>query len=108
MINQIEEVLEYLSEKKCKDISAYDLSKEEQSYDYIILMTVSSPTNNKKIANILMKDFGLEMYPEGYNRGEWIIFDLGELVIHSFIPQAREKYNLDRLWQSKKISFKKD
>ncbi len=108
MINQIGEILTYLSEKKCKDISAYDLSKEEQSYDYIILMTVSSVSNNKKLANILMKDFGLEKYPEGYNRGEWIIYDLGELVIHSFIPQSREKYNLDRLWQSKKISFKKD
>ena len=108
MINQISEILTYLSDKKCKDISAYDLSKEEQSYDYIILTTVSSAVNNKKLANILMKHFGLETYPEGYNRGEWIIYDLGELVIHSFIPQAREKYNLDRLWQSKKISFKKD
>ena len=108
MLNQIEELIAYLNEKKCKDIAAYDLSKEDQSYDYIILVTVTSTSNNKKLANILMQEFGLNTYPEGYNRGEWIIIDLGELIIHSFIPQAREKYNLDRLWQSKRINLKKN
>ena len=62
--------------------------------------------NNKKLALQLMEDIGLEKYPEGYNKGEWIVYDFDNIVIHSFVPTTRAKYNMDRLWLSKKIDDK--
>ncbi len=96
----------YLSEKKCKDVAIYDLSKETQSYDYVVMATVSNAQNNKRLANAIMQDMGLENNPEGFNKGEWIVFDFGQLIVHLLVPQAREKYNIDKLWQSKKMNFK--
>ena len=96
----------YLIEKKCKDVSIYDLTNELQNYDFVVTATVSNIQNNKRLAQTIMQDMGLEINPEGYNKGEWIVFDFGQLILHLLIPQAREKYNIDKLWQSKKMSFK--
>ena len=103
---ELENLYNYLMDKKCKDIAMYDLSKESQNYDYVVMATVSNQQNNKKLASLIMEEMGLEINPEGYNKGEWIVFDFGQVVVHLLIPQAREKYNIDKLWQSKKINFK--
>lgn len=103
---ELENLYNYLVEKKCKDVAIYDLSKEAQSYDFVVMATVSNAQNNKKMAGLIMEEMGLEINPEGYNKGEWIVFDFGQVVMHLLVPQAREKYNIDKLWQSKKMQFK--
>ena len=104
-MENLKELQTYLTEKKCKDIVLYDVSNETQDYDYIFVVTLSNVTNNKKFAYTFAQELGLEEMPEGFNKGEWIIFDLGKIVIHSFIPAVREKYNLDKLWKNKKVSL---
>ena len=54
-----------------------------------------------------MNELNIKEYPDGYNKGEWIIFDLGDVIIHSFVTSVREKYNLDKLWKSKKVMINK-
>lgn len=107
MDNSIDKVYDYLLDKKCKDISIYDLSNESQDFNLMFVASTLNPLTNKKIALQLMNDLGLTTYPEGYNKGEWIIFDLGEMVIHLFVASVREKYNLDKLWKAKKMIIKK-
>lgn len=102
-MEDIKQIYNYFLDKKCKDIAVYDLSNEGQSFDYLITLTTSSVVNNKKLALQVMEDVGLERYPEGYNKGEWIVYDFDNVVIHSFLPVTRTKYNMDRLWQSKKV-----
>lgn len=102
-MDNLKDIQQYLVEKKCKDIALYDASKETQDYDYIFVVTLSNIANNKKFAFNLANELGLEDMPEGYDKGEWIIFDLGQVLIHSFIPTMREKYNLDKLWKNKKL-----
>lgn len=102
-MENIKDIYKYLLEKKCKDVSVYDLKSEGQSFDYLVAVTTSSVVNNKKLALQIMEDVNLEKYPEGYNKGEWIVYDFDDVVIHAFIPASRSKYNMDRLWQSKRI-----
>lgn len=40
------------------------------------------------------KPFGVE----GYAGGRWILIDLGDVVVHAFVPEERELYRLERLW----------
>ena len=99
--------MNFLTEQKCKDLALYDLNGEKRLTKYIIVATVSSFLENKKLAQNFIQIAELDTQPEGFNKGEWIIFDLGEIVVHTFIPAAREKYNLDKLWQNKKVILDK-
>ncbi|MBP3345371.1 MAG: ribosome silencing factor [Clostridia bacterium] len=105
MKDHLKDLYNYLADKKCKEVCVYDLSMEEQNCDYIYVATISNTSNNKKLALNIMQDFEMENYPEGFHKGEWIIFDFGQCVLHLFSPAAREKFNLDKLWQSKKMTI---
>jgi len=95
----------YLAEKGAEDARIYDLSNEDQHCDYIFVASIDSSENNKKLALEIMQEFEMEKYPEGFHKGEWIVFDLGRCVLHLFVSSVREKYNLDKLWQSKKMAI---
>ena len=105
MEEKILHLYNYLTERKYKDIAVYDITNEKQEFDYLFITSCADEMINKKIAKSIVEEFGLEHMPEGYNKGEWIIFDLGNIIIHCFTIRAREKYNLDKLWQSKRIEF---
>jgi ribosome-associated protein len=40
---------------------------------------------------------------EGEQSGDWVVLDFGEIVIHLFIPEMREKYALEELWKKSKV-----
>ena len=101
----LKDLYNYLSERRCKDISIYDLSEEDHGCDFIYVATCNNIANNKKLALSIMQDFEMEKYPEGYHKGEWIIFDFDQCVVHLFTGATRDKYNLDKLWQSKKMAI---
>ena len=103
MEEQIKNLCNYLLEKNFFDIEVYDLSKEGNSFDYAIVATCDSVLNNKANARIIMSDFEMEQLPEGFNKGEWIAFDFDKVILHLFVAQTREKYNLDKLWQLNKM-----
>lgn len=107
MNERIGALYNYLSDKKCKDIAVYDISGEKLSYACIIILTCNDITANKSLASNIMQDFSLDSFPEGFNKGEWIIFDFDDIILHLFIPALREKYNLDKLWQTKKVNVNK-
>ena len=104
MEEKVGKIVEFLDSNKLKDISVYNLEGEKRLTKCIVIATSPNFVENKKMAQELAEFFGLEKMPEGFNKGEWIIYDLDEIVVHSFIPAAREKYNLDKLWQNRKVN----
>ncbi len=101
-----EEIFQYLQSQKGKNLALYDISGEKSLNDYVLIQHFTSVVENKKFAENFMQQFKIEVFPEGYNKGEWIVFDLDKVVVHSFILPMREKYNLDKLWQNKKVDIK--
>lgn len=105
--NVVIEFYKYLLASKCKDVALYDLRKEQQGCDFIFVVTNSSQILNKKFATAMLTEMNSNVFPEGYSKGEWIIFDFNDIVLHSFIPSKREKYSLDKLWKNKRVDLSK-
>ena len=96
-----------LEENKAKDIALFDTSVDNEEKQYIILANFPNCEQNKIFADKVMESFRLTSFPEGYHKGEWIIFLLDNIILHTFIPIKRGKYNLDKLYQNSKVNLAK-
>lgn len=105
MDKKIKEVVELLQENKMKNVSVYNLSSDNDE-KYIILATSNKTTDSKKLADIIAEKYHYDEKIEGYNKGEWVVFDFATLTIHIFLAKVRDKYNLDKLYKPKKINLK--
>ena len=99
---KIKEFVNILQENKIKRVSVYNLSSGDEE-KFVILSTAMKTTDSKKVADIIAEKYGYDDKIEGYNKGEWIVFDFDGLTLHIFLPKVREKYNLDKLYKPKKI-----
>jgi ribosome-associated protein len=89
-------------DKKASDVVILDLRKATDFTDYFVL---ASGTNQKQIVAIAdavletMRGLGVKpTHVEGYPRGEWILLDFQDLVVHVFTEKTRAFYDLERLW----------
>ena len=99
-------IYEFLLEQKCKKISVFDIS-ESDMHKFLVLLNNTNQNDNRNVADAFAEHFGYVNKIDGYHKGEWIIFDMDEIVVHMFLPQQREKYNLDRLYRAKEIDLAK-
>ena len=72
----------------------------------IIVSTAENIENNKHIADEFKSTFDYNGKVDGYFKGEWIVFDLEEFIIHMMIPKIKDKYNLDKLYKNNKLEIK--
>ena len=92
--------------KKGKDILVLETDGVTSLCDYFVLCSGSSAPQLKALgdaAEKAMKDNEiLPHHIEGHRGGTWILQDYGDVVVHLFSEEAREFYDLDRLWQDAK------
>ena len=92
--------------KKGKDILVLETDGVTSLCDYFVLCSGSSAPQLKALgdaAEKAMKDNEiLPHHIEGHRGGTWILQDYGDEVVHLFSEEAREFYDLDRLWQDAK------
>jgi len=67
--------------------------------DYFVIVSGETTIQTKTIAeNILEKIEEVPISVEGIEEGKWILIDYGEIIIHIFLPEIRNYYNLEKLW----------
>lgn len=85
---------------------ALDLREITSLTDFFLICTGSNSRQNQAISDEIyhkLKDRGeLPVSIEGYNNGEWILQDYGDLIVHIFLPNTRSYYDLERLWRHAK------
>lgn len=95
-------VVAALEDIKAKDITVLDVSKLTSMCEAMIIATGDSNRQTKALANnviVKLKERGATVLGvEGQESGEWVLVDLGDVVVHIMIPVTREYYNLEQLW----------
>ncbi len=95
-------VVDAASDKKAEDILVLNVSEVTTIADLFIICSGRGERQVQAIADgIVEKAKAAGRQPlgvEGYNAGRWVLIDLGDVVVHAFVPEERELYRLERLW----------
>jgi len=93
-----------LEDIKAFDIISLDVKKLTSISDFMIIASASSTRQTKALARNIkdkMSDFGVEVVGiEGETEGEWVLVDLGDIIIHIMTPTTRAYFNLEELWSN--------
>jgi ribosome-associated protein len=99
-------VVAALEDKKAKDIVALDVRKLTSLFDYVVIASGDSTRQTKALARNVqdkLKELGAHVYGvEGEQSGEWVLVDIGDIVVHVMQPTVRQYYNLEELWTTAK------
>jgi len=102
-------VLDSAIDTKAINSVVIDISEISLMADYMLICTGSSTTHVKGIANAILekvKENGDKIYNvAGQNEGEWILLDLGNVIVHIMLESIRNLYTLEKLWDNGKIFY---
>lgn len=95
-------VADALEEMKAVDIQYLDVHEMTSITDTMVICSGTSARHVKSLAgNVQLKAKESGYRPlgvEGENAGEWVLVDLGSVVVHIMKPEIRDFYKLERLW----------
>jgi ribosome-associated protein len=95
-------VVAALEDVKAQNIKVIDTSKLSSMFERMIIASANSTRQTKALADnvvVKLKERGeVILGREGEDSGEWILVDLGEVLVHVMQPAIRDYYNLEELW----------
>ena len=99
---KIKAIVSALEDVKATEITVIDTSKLSSLFDSMVIASANSTRQTKALADnvvVKLKELGEEVYGrEGEESGEWVLVDLGEVLVHIMQPATRAYYNLEELW----------
>jgi ribosome-associated protein len=103
---QLQEAIRAAQDHKAVDLSVLDLRGICSFTDFFIICSATSTRHTQAICDAVVEQFrksGVSpTHVEGYTRAEWILVDYLDFVVHIFSGNARQFYDLDRLWKTAK------
>jgi ribosome-associated protein len=98
----VKATVDALEDIKGRDIVVLDVRRMTALFDKVIVVSGDSARQNKALANHVqdkVKALGATVHGvEGTDSGEWVLIDLGSVVVHIMQPAIRQHYNLEELW----------
>jgi ribosome-associated protein len=95
-------VIAALEELKAKDVREIDVRGKTSIADLLVIASGTSARHVKSIADEVVKFAKkagvMPLGVEGEQEAEWVLVDLGDVIVHVMLPRIREFYGLERLW----------
>lgn len=91
-----------LEDAKARDITWMDVTELTDVTDHMVVVSGTSSTHVKSVVERVLeraRETGVKpLGVEGLEDGEWVLIDLGDVVVHVMLPKVRAFYDLERLW----------
>jgi ribosome-associated protein len=92
-----------LEDGKAYNVVTIDLGGKTDIADYMVIASGTSNRHTSSLAQNLVKNIKETLgynhvYVEGISEGNWVLVDVGNVVVHIFKPEYREMYNLEKMW----------
>ena len=105
--NNLQRVLSSLDDSKAEDVVTIDLRGRSPLADYMVIASGGSQRHVSALADHLlyaMKDCNKgQTRVEGLSECDWVLIDLGDIIVHLFRPETREFYNLEKMWNTSDV-----
>jgi len=103
-------VVEALEDVKGRDIVVYNVARLSSMFERVVIATGESTRQVKALADRVrerLKELGAPaLGVEGERNAEWMLVDLGDIVVHVMHPTVRDYYNLEEIWGGKEVRLK--
>jgi ribosome-associated protein len=104
---EVKLALHCASEKKAFDLRALDLREIASFTEYFIIASGANQRQVQAIADEIEEQLKKQLNSrpvrtEGYAAAEWLLMDYGDFIVHIFEKNARDFYDLERLWRDAK------
>jgi ribosome-associated protein len=102
-------VVEALEDVKGHDIIVFNTARMPSMFERVVIASGDSTRQVKALADRVQekaRESGARVYGvEGEESGEWVLVDLGDVVVHIMHPTVRDFYNLEEVWGGKTVRF---
>ena len=102
-------VVDALEDVKGRDIVVFNVAKLSPFFERVVIASGDSSRQVKALADHVedkMRALGERVSGvEGHAGGEWVLVDLGDIVVHVMHPAVRSHYNLEELWGGKPVKL---
>jgi ribosome-associated protein len=104
-------VVEALEDVKGHDIVVFNTARLPSMFERVVIASGDSNRQVKALSDRVqerVREFGARVYGvEGASSGEWVLVDLGDVVVHIMHPTARDFYNLEEIWGGKSVRLQR-
>ena len=102
-------VVDALEDVKAQDIVVYDTTHLTSLFDRIAIASGTSNRQTKALAasvrDKVKESGGSILSLEGEDTGEWVLVDLGDMIVHIMQPAIRAYYRLEEIWGDKEVKM---
>jgi ribosome-associated protein len=103
-------VVEALEDVKGRDIQVFNVARQTAYFERVVIASGDSNRQVNALAASVqtkLKAMGARIAGvEGRRNGDWVLVDLGDIVVHVMHPAVRSHYNLEELWGEKEVKLK--
>jgi ribosome-associated protein len=102
-------VIDALEDVKAQDIKVFNTTHLTSLFDRVVIASATSNRQTRALASSVSNRARALRIPvaiEGEGTGEWVVVDLGDIVVHIMQPAIRQYYNLEEIWGGKPVRVK--
>lgn len=97
------EIVTAALDKKADNLIVLKIKEKSSVADYFVICSGNSSTQTKAISDEIEEKVEERLNQrlsrkEGFQQGRWVLLDYGNIVVHVFMPEERDFYNLERFW----------